>query len=203
MDNLKSYIPFVTFIMGAFMAPYIEAWKDKAKAKKIYNNFIVELNDELEDLPVKLKTMSRSLVGLKAIKDGNPIKGQLGKYVPRKMMFYFTEDAIENSFCLLSKEQRYAIKSFLLQVDALNRYMSEIKEVPLSDETLEFFIDNCKRYLYTGASMLNTMRIITKNSHADKGSDDNKIITDILNELDIDLSIDDLIIKKSTTFKQS
>jgi len=202
MDDLKIFIPFVTFFMGAWLAPYIEIRKDKAKAKKNYNNFKVELDDELEELPRKLEQMSISLAGLKAIKDGNPEKGQLGKYVPRNVIFYFITDTIENSFDLLSKEQRYAIKSFLMQVDALNNHMSEVKDASVSDDTLDMFIDNCKRYLFTGISMLNTMRIIGEKPLANKCGDDNEIVNAILRELGIELSVEDLRVKKSVKFNQ-
>ena len=116
------------------------------------------------------------------------------------MMFYFLESAMKNSFYLLSKEQRYAIRSLFIQVDALNDYMLELKELSVSDHTLDIFIDNGKRYLFTGSSMLNTIHIIVKDSLANESDDDEKIINSILKELNIDLCFDDLMIKKNIKF---
>jgi len=200
MDILKIIVPL---LIGLFLAPYIEDRKSRVKSKKTLKNFKEELNDELSDLSKKLIKMSKSLAGFQAIKTGDPKEGQIGKYLPRKEIFYFTESVIENSFSLLSKEERYAIKSLLMQIDALNGYISKIRHVPVHDDTLDMFIDNCKRYLFTGASMLNTMRIIAQKPLANKSGNDDDIINNIFRELDINLTADELKIKKTITFNQA
>lgn len=67
---------------------------------------------------------------------------------------------MDSSFNLLSKDQRNAMKSLLVQIEAINKYSGDIKDSDVTEEKIDEIINNYKSYLYTGSCMLNTMRIV-------------------------------------------
>ena len=201
IEYFKFLVPIATFGLGVWATPLIEARKEQAKAKSVHKNLILEIEDELDELPKRLVKMADTLKSLTSLKAGSPIKG-LCKYVPRSTSCYFLKSATEVSFSLFNKDQRYAIKSLFVQISGLDDYLQAIKNTKVSDETLDEAINNCKRYLYTGSSMLNTMRVIANRPQADPAGEDKKIIGAIFLELGIELSVDDLRIVSTTRFEK-
>ncbi|MCH9414940.1 hypothetical protein [Enterobacter hormaechei] len=49
-DSLKNIIPLITFALGIFAVPLVEYLKDKRKAKRVKNNFSLEIEDEIKTL---------------------------------------------------------------------------------------------------------------------------------------------------------
>ena len=125
--KILSPISIITFGLGVWASPLIEARKEKAKAKAIYNNLILEIEDELDELPKRLVKMAETLGALINLKAGAPEGGRPWKYVPRNTIYYFLKVATETSFRLFDKDQRYAIKSFFIQISALDDYLLAIK----------------------------------------------------------------------------
>jgi len=201
-EYFKFLAPIVTFGLGIWATPLIESRKEKAKSKTVHSNLMLEIEDELSELPKRLIKMAETLCNLISLKAGEPRIGSLWKYVPRNTSCYFLKPTIDSSFRLFDKKQRYAIKSLLVQVAAVDDYIESIKETKVSDDTVDESINNCKRYLYTGSCMLNTMRIIAKDSKANFNTDDKEVVNKIFRDLGIDLSADDLIVKGIVKFER-
>lgn len=146
--------------------------------------------------------MADTLKSLISLKAGAPEVGKPYKYVPRNTTCYFLKSATETSFCLFKKDQRFAIKSLFVQISALEEYLQAIKITKISDETLDGIINNCKRYMFTGSSILNAMRIIAGRPQANLSGEDKEIITSIFSELGIELIVDDLVIVSKTRFEK-
>lgn len=202
LEYFKFLAPIATFGLGVWATPLIEARKEKAKAKSVHKNLILEIEDELNELPRRLIKMADTLKSLISLKAGSPEIGRLFKYVPRSTNLYFLKSATEFAFSLFNKDQRYAIKSLFVQISGLDDYLQDIKNTKVSDETLDEALNNCKRYLYTGSSMLNTMRVIANRPQADLAGEDRNIIGAIFLELGIELSVDDLRIVSTTRFEK-
>ena len=202
LEYFKLLIPVVTFGLGVWVTPLIEARKEQAKAKSVRKNLILEIEDELNELPKRLVKMADTLKSLISLKTGEPEIGRPCKYVPRPTNSYFLKSATEASFGLFNKDQRYAIKSLFVQINALDDYVQAIKSIKISDETLDEAINNCKRYLYTGSCILNTMRVIASKPQANPAGEDKKIIEAIFLEQGIELSVDDLKIISTTSFEK-
>lgn len=196
-EYLRYLIPIITFLLGIWAAPFIESRKENAKAKKILGVLIIEIEDELSELSGRLIKISGVLCNLISLKSGQPKICFPWKYVPRNTILYFLKSSMEVSFKLLNKKQRDAIKSLFVQIEAIDKYLKDIKDAKISGDTLEETINNYKRYLYTGSCMLNTMRIIVKKPNAKFSTEDKEIINNIFNELNISLSADDLMIKRT------
>jgi hypothetical protein len=203
LEYFKFLIPAATFGLGVWATPLIEARKEQAKAKSVRKNLILEIEDELNELPKRLVKMADTLKSLINLKTRAPEIGRPFKYVPRSKNSYFLKSATESSFGLFNKDQRYAIKSLFVQINALDDYLQAIKSIKISDETLDEAINNCKRYLYTGSCTLNTMRVIASKPQADPTGEDKEIIEAIFLELGIELSVDDLRIVSTTKFEMS
>lgn len=195
MDYIKVLLPLLTFALAIIFVPYIERRKDSAKAKKIHGFLMTELQDESALIPDRLEKMARCLGNLKCIKEGKYERGPV-KYVPRETALYFLKPAMDLSFDLFTRDQRDAMKSLVAQVSALELYLNEIKSIGLPEDNVDKLIDCCKRYLYTGASALNTMRIVSGSSRAIKG-EDKYVIGGILLEYKISAKYEDLIIRRS------
>ena len=202
IDYFKFLVPIATFGLGVWAAPLIEARKEKAKARSVHKNLMLEIEDELEELPTRLIKMAGLLESLISLKAWQPEIDKPCKYVPRSTSLYFLKAATEISFSLFNKEQRYAIKSLFVQMWGLDRYLQAISDTEVSDETLEECIKNCKRYLYTGACMLNTMRIIASKPGANLSGEDRNIIDGVFSELGIQLTTEDLRIISQVEFKK-
>lgn len=201
LECFKFLVPIAIFLLGVWAAPLIEERKEKAKAKSVRKNLIVEIEDELNELPGRLVKMADTLQSLKNLKAGAPEIGKPCKYVPRSTSLYFLKSATEFSFGFFNKDQRYAIKSLFVQIKCLDDYVQAVHDIKVTDETLDEAINNCKRYLYTGSSMLNTMRIIKDKRQADQ-KEDNEIVGGVFLELGIALSVDDLKIVSTTRFEK-
>ncbi|TRX00377.1 hypothetical protein [Candidatus Methylobacter oryzae] len=202
LEYLKFLTPIITFGLGIWATPLIESRKEKAKATVVYRNLILEIEDELSELPNRLIKMADTLGNLISFKAGEPKIDRPWKYVPRNTSCYFLKAAIEASFGLFDKNQRYAIKSLFVQIDALGDYLQVINDTKISDDTFDEAINNCKRYLYTGSCMLNTMRIIANKPKANLSGEDKEIINEIFLELGIDLRADDLRTKSTVKFEK-
>lgn len=201
-EYFKFLVPIVTFGLGVWATPFIESRKEKSKAKTVHSNLMIEIEDELSELPKRLITMADTLCNLVSLKAGVPKIDRPWKYVPRNTSCYFLKPAIDYSFGFFDKKQRYAIKSLLVQIGAIDDYLKSIKDTKVSDDTVDESINNCKRYLYTGSCMLNTMRIVAKNPKANFNTEDKEVIKELFRELEIDLSTDDLIIKGTVKFEK-
>lgn len=199
-ELIKTFFPLVTFILGIMVTPVVEAIKEKSKWRALRKNLILELEDELTELPRRLKTMSDTLEGLQSLKDRSDQPGKLFKYIPRKTDVYFLKASTEAVFRTFNKNQRYAIKSLLTQIEALDNYVINMKLVDVSEETIDECINDARRYLYTGASMVNTMRIIATHPSAILSSNDKEIVNKVLSEIGGTLTTEDLIIKGKTIF---
>jgi hypothetical protein len=199
-DLIKTLFPLVTFVFGVMATPVVETIKEKSKWNALRKNLILELEDELSELPKRLEKMSATLDGLQRIKDKSIQPGNLFKYIPRKTEVYFLKASAEAIFRSLNKNQRYAVKSLLTQIEALESYVKSMKSMEVSDETIDECINNAKRYLYTGASTLNTMRIIAMHQSAVLSFNDNEIVNKVLSENGVDLTTEDLIIKGKAIF---
>lgn len=90
-DFLKYLIPLIIFVLGIFFAPYIESRKEKAKARRIYNALVLEVEDELKELASKLKKIARALNGAMNFKNHAPEVGDIVKYVTRDV-FYISQN---------------------------------------------------------------------------------------------------------------
>lgn len=202
LEFLKYLMPIITFGLGVWATPLVESRKEKAKAKVVYGNLIIEIEDELSELPNRLIKMADTLGNLISFKAGEPKIGRPLKYVPRNTSCYFLKAATEASFGLFDKDQRYAIKSLFVQIGTLDDYLQVINDTKISDDTFDEAINNCKHYLYTGSCMLNTMRIIANKPKANLSGIDNEIINEIFLELGIDLHADDLRTKSTVKFEK-
>ncbi|ELE9234857.1 hypothetical protein RM351_000098 [Enterobacter kobei] len=198
-DILKYAAPLIIFILGIFFAPYIESRKEKSKAKRIYNALIVEIEDELKELPLKLQKIAMALEGANNFKNHQPEIGDIVKYVPRDIFLYFTKQTMDSSFKLLNKDQRNAMKSLIVLIEAINKYSNDIKDCQVTDARIGEIINNYKRYLYTGPCIINTMRIVLNKTKVVSGKSDNDIIKEVLSEFEINISIDELRIKRTVT----
>ncbi|MCK0770116.1 hypothetical protein, partial [Chromohalobacter canadensis] len=194
MFEAKAILPVITLLIGVYLAPYIEKRKNKAKAKEIYDNLKLELNDEIEELPNRLKKFASCLDNLTYWEEKNePKTNQFWYYIPRETNCYFLNSAIENSFQLLTKEQRYAAKSLQTQLVALVDYCLEIKENEEVSKENRALLKNCyKRYLFTGCCALNTMRILVGDSKRITGKSDKEIIDEIFSVIGIKFAAKDL-----------
>nr|NLU58953.1 hypothetical protein [Pseudomonas sp. BIGb0427] len=72
LEYFKYIAPLATFALGIWATPLIENRKEKAKAKTIFNNLSLELDDELIELEARLKKMATALISLKKLKMENP-----------------------------------------------------------------------------------------------------------------------------------
>ncbi|WP_083233262.1 hypothetical protein [Pseudomonas graminis] len=195
IELIKILLPVVTFALGILATPIVEAIKERIKWKAIYKNLKLELEDELAELPARLLKMSETLAGLQGLKEKSVQSGKPFKYIPRKTEIYFLKASTEAAFRRLDKNQRYAIKSLFTQIVALDKYVESMNGMEVSMETLDECIKNVKRYLYTGSSMLNTMRTVARNSSSLLDHNDTDIVNKVLAELNIELTTDDLTIK--------
>lgn len=202
MDEILRYvIPILTFGLGVLFVPHVEKMKSRVKAKENYESLILEVGEEIDEIPNRLRKMADCLISLNQLKNtGEPIVGKPSWYVPRDVTIYFLKETMSTSFNLFDKDQRYAAKSLVAQVDGLNSYSSSIKKTPLSKENLEILIKEYKRFLYTGCCMLNTMRVIVKHEAGVFEKSDEYVISSIFSELNIDLTIEDLKITASVNF---
>tara|TARA_B100000745_G_scaffold205188_1_gene135595 strand:+ start:66 stop:464 length:399 start_codon:yes stop_codon:yes gene_type:complete len=106
VDYLKFLAPIATFGLGVWAAPLIEARKEKAKARSVHKNLVLEIEDELEELPKRLIKMAVVLDSLISLKAGQPEIDMPWKYVPRSTGLYFLKPATEISFSLFKKERK-------------------------------------------------------------------------------------------------
>ncbi|WP_440805282.1 hypothetical protein [Pseudomonas syringae] len=195
LELVKAVLPVATFFLGVLATPLVERIKERVKWKATYKNLKQELEDEIDELPARLRKMSETLAGLQGLKGKSVQLGKPFKYIPRKTEVYFLKASTEAIFRRLDKNQRYAIKSLFAQVSALDEYVESMKKTEVSVEALDECIKGVKRYLYTGSSMLNTMRIILLSSSAVLGASDNEIVNRVLLDLKIELTTEDLVIK--------
>ena len=202
IEYLKFLVPIATFGLGVWATPLIEARKEKAKATSVQKNLILEIEDELSELPKRLRKMASTLKSLISLKAGIAEKFGIIKYVPRSTSSYFLKSATEASFSLFNKYQRYAIKSLFVRISSIEEYLQAIKSIEVTDETLDEAIKNCKRYLFTGTCMLNTMRVIASKPQADPVGEYRKVIEAIFSELDIELTVDELKVVSTTRFEE-
>ncbi|CAM4500328.1 hypothetical protein VIVU109784_22160 [Vibrio vulnificus] len=196
MFEIKTILPVVTLLVGVYLAPYIEKRKNKAKANEIYDNLKLELNDEIGELPNRLMNFASCLDSLTYWEEKNEPKiNQPWFYIPRETSCYFLKSATENSFQLLTKEQRYAAKSLQTQLTGLVDYCLEIKENKEVTKENRTLLKNCyKKYLFTGCCALNTMRVLAGDSKGITGKSDAEIIDQIFSEIGIQLAAKDLYI---------
>lgn len=199
-ELIKTLLPLLTFVLGVMGTPLVEAIKEKSKWKALRKNLMLELEDELTELPGRLRTMSVTLEGLQGIKDKSVQPGKPFKYIPRKTDVYFLKASTEAVFRTFNKNQRYAVKSLFTQIDALENYVANMKLVDVCEETTDECINDVKRYLFTGASMVNTMRIIAKHPSAILSFNDTEIVNKVLSEISGTLTTEDLIIKGKPIF---
>jgi len=195
IELIKALLPLVTFALGVLATPAVEAIKEKSKWKALRQNLMLELEDELTELPERLRTMSATLDGLHGLKEKSVQLGKPFKYIPRKTEVYFLKASAEAIFRRLDRNQRYPIKSLFAQISALDKYVESMSGMDVSIETIDECINDVKRYLYTGASMLNTMRLVALHSSAIFSYDDKDIVNNVLSEFNIGLTTEDLIIK--------
>ncbi|WP_049023533.1 hypothetical protein [Enterobacter ludwigii] len=197
-DSLKNIIPLITFALGIFAVPLVEYLKDKRKAKRVKNNFSLEIEDEIKTLKKNLKNMGKALKDAKKMKIGNPEKGDIRRYAPRCTQIYFIGQVMEFSFGEFNEKQRNSIKSFFVQIEVINDYIKSIKVINIENTAIDELIDDYKRYLHTGSCMLNTMRNIINDVNLNTSENDNDIINGVFKELGIELSYEDIKIKKTT-----
>lgn len=199
VELAKTITPLITFTLGLLATPLVESAKEKAKWKKLRKNLTTELNDELIELPKRLEKMALTLSGLTALKTGKIEQGKPIKYIPRKTELYFLKASTESVFNTFTHDQRYAIKSLHTQIAALDGYVKNMCTREISDTTIDECIKDTKRYLHTGCCMLNTMRIVINHRSAVLNGEDKKIIDQILSEVQINLTYEDLAISNTTT----
>lgn len=198
-DSLKTIIPLITFVLGIFAVPLVEYLKDKRKAKRVKKNFSLEIKDEIKTLKKSLKKMGNALKDANKMKSGNPEQGDILRYVPRFTQVYFIGQAMDFSFGEYSEKQRNAIKSFFVQIEAINDYIKSIKVINIENTETDELINGYKRYLYTGSCMLDTMRKIINDDKSNAIEIDSDIINSVFEELGIELCYDDIMIKRTTS----
>ncbi|MDG0801443.1 hypothetical protein [Pectobacterium polaris] len=196
-DFLKYIMPFIIFSLGVFTAPLVEYLKEKRKATRIKKTLTLEIKDEIKYLSIRLKNMAKALQDAKKMKNGEPEPGDIGKYVPRAIYMYFLKQAMDFSFIEFNEKQRNAMKSLFVQIEATNEYIKVLKSIEVTSATVDEVIDSYKRYLYTGSFMLNTMRVIINKEDLNLNESDKDIIKEVFNELKIEMSIDEILIKRT------
>lgn len=197
IEIIRYLIPIITFVTGVLLIPRIERIKGKAKARDTYENLKIELNDEIEELPNRIKKMAECLDTISRFESKKEIPpGKICWYVPRETKCHFLKDLMETSFRILSKEQRYSAKSLTTQLEALNEYCEEIKKHKNPLESAEALKNNYKRFIYTGSTTINTMRILAEDPRAMPSDSDEQVITAILKEFGIKLTTEEIKITK-------
>ncbi|MCO4801225.1 hypothetical protein [Klebsiella aerogenes] len=131
------------------------------------------------------------------LRNGNPEQGDIRRYIPRITQIYFIDQAMEFSFGEFSEKQRNAIKSFFVQIEAINNFIKSLNNINIENAATDELMHSYKRYLYTGSCMLNTMRVIISNGDSNPSENNKDIIQGVFNELKIELSINDIEIKRT------
>lgn len=204
LEVVKIFVPIITFLLGLFAVRFIENMKEDRKAKLVLRNFKLDIQDELVSLKKSISKMVESLQNLNELKKGkrDNLKKIL-KYVPRETSCYFLKNLFENSFQLLSIRQRFISKSIKVQIEAINANSNNIKNVPLEQNNLEDIIIESKKYIVTSCCLCYCFQefLVSDNLNDTELPDDQDVITKQLQDLNLDITINDIMVTRLYYFK--
>lgn len=203
---------FISFLLGLASTSIVERLKIKTNSKLIYKNFKTEIKEEEEQLIKKLTKMAATLANLYKLKNISfysdeeleSINGPV-KYIPQGQHLYFLNPAIEKSFTIMSKKQRYIAKILISQTKSIDFILNSISNSGRPSDNIDEAIINCKKYLTIGALHLYNIRLFIENKepHAIPETFDTKeIINNIFSKLKINLSYDDIQTKRTEIIKE-
>lgn len=142
-DFLKFITPFITFMLGVILAPYVESLKEKRSIKLKVNNIFTELDDACDYLTAAIQTTNKSIqkrayLALEAI------------YLNIAMPFdlQLTTTNFEAVYSSLNKDCRKGFKVLLQLRDKINTSM---------DQVIRNHEENNHKCLFIEKNMLNTM----------------------------------------------
>lgn len=115
MDDIKYFIPILTFIAGIFTSPMVEALKERRKSKLLKKEVWTELNDELATLINSIKTTDKSISNRKL-----SIETAVLLSLPAKVDFLLLTENLKLLYPLLTREQRLSIKNLIRLQDSIN-----------------------------------------------------------------------------------
>jgi len=115
MENIKYFIPLITFIVGMLCTPFIESLKDRRTTNLHKKNIWIELSDELLNLEKSKKTTDSSITKRNRLSDGAVYLS-----LPAKIEFILLEENLKTVYAALTNEQRLTIKNVLNLKNSIN-----------------------------------------------------------------------------------
>jgi len=115
MDDIKYFIPIVTFIAGILATPWVETLKERRKAKLLKEEVWTELNDELTTLMDSIKKTDKSISNRKVSSETTVLLS-----LPAKVDLLLLTENINLLYPLLTREQRLSIKNVIRLQDSIN-----------------------------------------------------------------------------------
>lgn len=114
MDTFKALLPFLTFILGVMLTPYVEGRKEKSKIATLKKNILTELEDELLTLEKSIKVTNDSIQKRKY--QSSRFKHiSLGKRFEPLLL----KKNIGDVYSSFNKDTRIALKNILLLSDQI------------------------------------------------------------------------------------
>jgi hypothetical protein len=203
IEIFKSILPVITFLLGLVFIPLIEKRKDKYKTKRIHDNFIIDLNDEINSIAKSNIKIIAALNNIKKFKTTQEPQVGIYKFVPRPMRLYFLADELDFNFSGYNRYEREALKSMFVQVDHLNKLLNAIADTPQGTfdlDVLEKYESLYKKYIFTSLCLRYGMRfLIRKVSQSGISLGDKVIIEKQIKELNLDIDYHYLTTKTSST----
>ncbi|UUA74152.1 hypothetical protein [Cellvibrio sp. QJXJ] len=202
-ETLKTLMPLVTFIFGILSAPLVEHLKSIYQDRKLIRCMKEEFHDEICEIKSRIEKMSTALNTLNNIKEKTYEGGGALRYIPRETLMLFLEKSLISNYTKIPPQMRNTLKSIATQINAINSFSNNLKELQSSDETIDEIIKNQKHFIYTACCLRYSMQFYLKpktKKHY-KEITDQQMIEDQLSEIGITISYKDIIITKSLSFK--
>ncbi|WP_320151119.1 hypothetical protein [uncultured Tolumonas sp.] len=203
MEIFKSILPVITFLLGLIFVPLIEKRKDKYKTKRVHDNFVIDLSDEINNIAKDNLKIAEALNNIKNYKLTREPQVGTYKFVPRPMRLYFLADELDCNFAGYDKFGRETLKSMFVQVDYLNNLLKIIAETPhetFSIDVLEKYETLYKKYIFTSLSLRYGMRfLIKKVSKSGISLGDKVIVENQIKELSLNIDYHYLTTKSEST----
>lgn len=203
VEFLKTLMPLITFIFGIFAAPTVEHLKSKYQDKKLIKGMEEEFRDEINELKNRIEKMSFSLKTITSIKEKTYEGGGSLKYIPRETLMLFLEKALVSNYSKLSSQKRNTLKSIATQINGINGFSKNLKELEVSDETLDEIIKNQKYFIYTACCLRYSMQFYLnpKTKKYYQEIKDQEMIEDQLKEIGTQITYKDIIVLNRKSFQ--
>ncbi|MBD9645149.1 hypothetical protein IB231_16115 [Pantoea sp. PNT02] len=157
MENIKYFIPLITFIVGMFCTPFIESLKDRRTINLHKKNIWTELSDEVITLEKSIKKTDFNITKRKQLSETAVYLS-----LPAKIEFILLEENLKTVYASLTNEQRLAIKNVLNLKNSINEnydnVMSHYKSSNSSAQSAEESMLYSKLSLYLLLTYLTTSR---------------------------------------------